>query len=142
MSAHVPAEVRRVVWARASGRCEYCLAPERLSFHTHQVDHIVAQKHGGETMAENLALSCISCNQCKGADLSSLDPLTGELAALFHPRRQRWREHFELRGLFILPEPPTGRVTVRLLQLNAPERIAEREWFIIAGELAEPESKE
>ena len=142
MSAHVPAELRRVVRARAGGRCGYCLAPERLSFHTHQVDHIVAQKHGGETTAGNLALSCISCNQCKGADLSSLDPVTGELTALFHPRRQRWREHFELRGLFILPGTPAGRVTVWLLQLNAPERIAERESFAVAGELAEPESQE
>ena len=142
MSAHVPAELRRAVRARAGGRCEDCLAPERLSFHTHQVDHIVAQKHGGETMADNLALSCISCNQRRGADLSSLDPLTGELAALFHPRRQRWREHLEWRGLFILPGTPTGRVTVRLLQLNAPERIAEREWFAVAGELGETESTE
>ena len=111
-------------------------------FHTHQVDHIVAQKHGGETLAENHALSCISGNQGKDADLSSLDPHTGEFTALFHPRRQRWREHFELRGLFILPETPTGRVTVRLLQLNAPERIAEHEWFAVAGELTEPASKE
>ena len=96
----VPAKLRRIVRERAGGRCEYCLAPERLSFQTHQMEHIVAEKHEGATIAENLALACIGCNQCKGADLSSLDPLTGTLTALFHPRRDRWRDHFELRGLF------------------------------------------
>ena len=134
----VPAELRRSVRERAGGRCEYCLAPERLSFQSHQMEHIVAQKHGGATDAGNLALSCIGCNQCKGADLSSLDPLTGALTPLFHPRRERWRDHFELRGLFILPKTAVGRVTVRLLQFNAPERITEREWFAAAGELVEP----
>ena len=134
----VPAELRRRVRERAGGRCEYCLAPGELSFQAHQMEHIVALKHGGATSAENLALSCIGCNQRKGADLSSLDPLTGTLTALFHPRGDRWREHFELRGLFILPKSATGRVTVRLLQINAPERITERAWFAAAGELVEP----
>ena len=86
-SVHVPARVRRAVRVRAGGHCEYCLVPEQLSFHPHQVDHIVARKHGGANNAGNLALSCIACNQSKGADLSSLDPRTGELTAIFHPRR-------------------------------------------------------
>ena len=131
--------MRRRVRERAGGRCEYCLAPGELSFQAHQMEHIVALKHGGATSAENLALSCIGCNQRKGADLSSIDPLTGALTALFHPRRDRWREHFELRGLFILPKSATGRVTVRLLQFNAPERITEREWFATAGEFVQPQ---
>ena len=135
----IPAKLRRMVRERAGGRCEYCLAPEKLSFQTHQMEHIVAEKHGGATSAENLALACIGCNQCKGADISSIDPMTGELTPLFHPRRDKWREHFELRGLFILPKTAVGRVIVRLLQFNAPERIIEREWFEAAGELAEPE---
>jgi hypothetical protein len=134
MSAvHILAELRRQVEARAGGCCEYCRAPAELCFHAHQVDHIIAQKHGGKTVAENLALSCIACNQFKGSDLSSLDPINNELTALFHPRQNVWRDHFELRGLFIIPKTATGRVTVKLLQFNAPERIIEREWFIAAG---------
>ncbi len=78
-------------------------------------------------------MSCIACNQFKGSDLSSIDPVTKELVALFHPRQHAWRDHFELRGLFIIPKTGTGRVTVNLLQLNAPERIIECEWFIAAG---------
>ena len=77
-------------------------------------------------------MSCIACNQFKGSDLSSLDPATKELVALFHPRQHAWRDHFELRGLFIIPKTSVGRVTVNLLQFNAPERIIEREWFMAA----------
>ena len=34
----------------------------------------------------------------KGANIAGLDPGTGELTRRFHPRRDRWREHFEWRG--------------------------------------------
>ncbi len=109
MSAgHISAELRRQVQARAGGCCEYCRAPAELGFHEHQIDHIIAQKHGGETVLENLALSCIACNQFKGSDLSSLDPTDKELTALFHPRQPAWQDHFELRGLFIIPKTATG----------------------------------
>lgn len=138
-AAHVPAHLRRLVRARAGERCEYCLSPERISFHVHQVDHVVAQKHGGDTRAENLALSCIACNQFKGSDLSSVDPDSKKVCTLFHPRRQSWKDHFELRGLLIVPKTATGRVTVRLLQFNAPDRAAERGWFIAAGEFVVPD---
>lgn len=136
-TVHIPAELRRQVQARAEGRCEYCRAPAELGFHAHQVDHIIAQKHGGETVSANLAMSCIACNQFKGSDLASLDPANQELTALFHPRQHVWLDHFELRGLFIIPKTATGRVTVKLLQFNAPERIIEREWFMAAGAFAE-----
>jgi hypothetical protein len=132
-TAHIPEELRRQVQARAGGYSEYCRVPAELGFHAHQVDHVIAQKHGGETIAENLAMSCIACNQFKGSDLSSLDPATKELTALFHPRQQDWRDHLELSGLFIIPKTAVGRVTANMLKFNAPERIIEREWFIAAG---------
>lgn len=132
-AARVTPELRRAVQERAGDRCEHCLTPGLLTFLPLQVDHIVAQKHAGETVAENLALCCAVCNQHKGSDLTSIDPDSGELTRLYHPRRDKWEEHFEFRGLFIAPKSATGRVTVRLLQFNAPERITEREWFIEAG---------
>jgi hypothetical protein len=135
----VPADLRRTVHARAEERCEYCLTPALVSLLPLQVDHVVAQKHGGETVAENLALCCAVCNQNKGSDLSSLDPVDGTLTPLYHPRRDRWGEHFDLRGLFIVPKTPAGRVTVKLLRLNSPERIIEREWLVAAGVLKPPE---
>ena len=38
-----------------------------------------------------------------------------------------------MQGAFFIPLTPTGRVTVRLLQLNHADRIEERELLIEAG---------
>lgn len=97
------------------------------------MDHIIAQKHGGDTILDNLALCCRLCNQHKGSDIASLDPADGALTPLFHPRREIWRDHFLLRGGIIIPRTSVGRVTARLLQLNAPERVMERELLAAAG---------
>src|SRR5713226_7286550 len=94
----VSAALRAEVRARARLRCEYCLALESLTLVGHGVDHIIAVKHGGDTVAENLALGCTLCNKHKGTDLASIDRETGEVERLFHPRRDKWLEHFELRG--------------------------------------------
>ena len=48
---HVPAELRRWVRERAHGCCEYCLTPESAAFAAHEVDHIIDEKHGGQTDA-------------------------------------------------------------------------------------------
>lgn len=138
-TAYVSAKLRRLVCSRAGERCEYCLAPEHLSFHSHQVDHVVAEKHGGLTEVGNLAFSCIFCNQAKGSDLASIDFASGLLVPLYNPRKERWTDHFELRGCLILPLTAIGRVTVKLLQINAPARVVERDWFIAAGEIRVPD---
>jgi hypothetical protein len=130
---YVPVPLRRLVRARALECCEYCLVPERLTLATHWVDHIVAEKHGGQTEESNLALSCVLCNQHKGSDLTSIDPETGQIIPLFHPRRDRWLDHFRLAGLQIEALTPIGRVTVRLLQLNHADRIEERELMLRLG---------
>ena len=108
-------------------RCEYCRLPESVSFAVHQLDHIIAEKHGGQTVQENLAYCCTLCNRRKGSDLSSVDPQTGRVVILYHPRRHRWARHFRLEGLRIEPLTAIGRATVRLLALNSEARLAERE---------------
>lgn len=131
---HIPASLRRLAYARAGGRCEYCQMPERFSFAPYQIDHIIAEKHGGATLADNLALSCILCNKHKGSDLASLDPLTGEITSLFHPRRHIWLEHFTLEADGTLVSVTAeGRTTIRLLQMNQPERVAERRLLRTSG---------
>lgn len=131
---YVPVALRRLVRDRADLRCEYCLIPERFTLTTHWVDHVVAEKHGGRTDELNLALSCSLCNQHKGTDLSSIDPLDGQITPLFHPRRDRWAQHFRLAvNGAIEPLTATGRVTVRLLQMNSPERAEERVLLALAG---------
>jgi 5-methylcytosine-specific restriction endonuclease McrA len=60
--AYIPDALRRLVVERASQRCEYCLLPDGLSFYPHEVDHVIALKHQGQTTAENLAYACWRCN--------------------------------------------------------------------------------
>ncbi|MBL7041063.1 MAG: HNH endonuclease [Pirellulaceae bacterium] len=137
---YIPAEVRRLVRERARERCEYCLIPESAVFVSHEVDHIVAEKHGGETETNNLALSCVLCNKHKGSDLTSIDPSTSDIVPLFHPRRNSWTEHFHVVDGRIEPLTATGRVTARLLQHNHPDRIEERELLLAAGLIQPPEA--
>jgi len=133
----ISAALRAKIRLRAGGRCEYCLVPESLTLAPHEIDHIVAAKHGGRTVSGNLALCCTLCNRRKGTDLASIDPETSEMRRLFHPRRDRWHEHFQMRGSMVVPLTAVGRVTLRLLQLNRMERVKERELMIQAGLLQE-----
>jgi 5-methylcytosine-specific restriction endonuclease McrA len=74
MSAtHIPIALRRAVRERANECCEYCLIPESMTWAVHTVDHIIAEKHGGATSTENLAIACTICNSRKGSDLASID---------------------------------------------------------------------
>jgi hypothetical protein len=57
------------------------------------------------------------------------DPETGQLSEIFHPRRHRWAEHFEWRGVVITGTTPIGRTTVEVLQMNAEERLQLRVAF-------------
>jgi HNH endonuclease len=123
---YIPAELRRRVIERAQNRCEYCLLPAEVAFFPHEVDHVIAEKHGGATEIENLAFACWRCNRHKGSDLASFDPQTQTLSPLFNPRRQVWAEHFASEGEMIVGLTPEGRTTVNLLRLNSEERLAER----------------
>ena len=123
----ISAALRRLVVERAQGHREYCLLPAEVAFFPHEVDDIVAVKHGGVSEPENLAFTCWRCNRHKGTDLASLDPETAALTPLFHPRRDRWADHFSLRGATLVGVTPVGRTTVRLLQVNTLERMRERE---------------
>lgn len=126
-TSHIPAALRRLVIDRAKQKCEYCILSSELRLFPHEIDHIIALKHGGRTEAENLALTCWRCNRHKGSDLGSFDTLTDDFAFLFHPRKQPWSDHFSYaEDGTIEGKTPEGRVTVKLLQLNTPKRILER----------------
>ncbi|MBX3059232.1 MAG: HNH endonuclease [Anaerolineae bacterium] len=124
-SPYIPKEWRTAVIERANGRCEYCLKPQ-VSYFAHEVDHVTARKHGGETTLDNLAFACFECNRNKGSDIASVDPESGELTFLFNPRTQKWNDHFHLLDGRIEPLTAYGRVTVFLLQLNHEGRVQER----------------
>ncbi|QLE59731.1 HNH endonuclease [Nostoc sp. TCL26-01] len=132
-TTYIPVALRKQVYNRGKGCCEYCLIPDITTFVSHEIDHIIAEKHGGLTQSENLALSCTLCNKRKGSDLASIDPETGKIVPLYHPRQDLWHEHFQLKDAEILPLTAQGRVTVSLLQLNRPDRVEERLLFLQAG---------
>jgi hypothetical protein len=102
------------------------LLPAKVAFFPHEIDHIIAEKHDGETNADNLALTCWRCNRYKGSDLGSFDPETGNFSFLFNPRKQEWKLHFMFSEVMIIGLTPEGRTTVKLLQINSEERLAER----------------
>ena len=136
---HIPIRLRRLVVQRAQQRCEYCLLHQDDRPEPHGCDHIIALKHRGRTSSKNLALACARCNNHKGSDLSSADPLTGEIVLLFHPRTQRWRDHFVVENARLNGLTATGRATVELLQFNAPLRVEQRQVLIADGQYPPPE---
>ena len=60
---YIPAELRRLVIARAASICEYCLVAEEDTFLRLEVDHVIGEKHRGPTTADNLACACFHCNR-------------------------------------------------------------------------------
>jgi hypothetical protein len=92
----------------------------------HEIDHVIAEKHGGETHFDNLALCCTLCNRRKGSGLASVDPQTREIVLLFHPRKDQWEDHFRFDYPRIEPLTAIGRATARLLGFNIEVRLAER----------------
>jgi HNH endonuclease len=119
----VDAATRDIVRRRAENRCEYCLLPQEYSRLTYHIEHIVAIQHGGSGTTDNLALACQRCNRHKGPNLSGIDPVGGEVVPLFHPRRDRWSEHFLFRGALIEGITPIGRATERVLAMNGARRV-------------------
>ena len=60
----------------------------------------------------------------KGVNLAGIDPQAGDVVLLFHPRKDAWAEHFEMRfirpqnALEICGKTPQGRATVHTLRMN------------------------
>ncbi len=124
--SYISVELRRLIGHRADHLCEYCLIHEDDTFWGCEVDHIVSEKHGGPTTAGNLAYACLFCNRAKGSDIGSICWQSGEFSRFFHPRIDRWSDHFTLIGVEIVPRTIIGEVTARILGFNHPDRLLER----------------
>ena len=133
MTRPVRQALRNAVAARARFRCEYCLQHEDDALQSHHVDHIISEKHDGETTLENLAYSCSLCNWMKGTDVATYDAASRMLIPHFNPRTDRWDEHFGIEDGEIVPRTAVGEATVRLLKLNLALRVSERLLFTKAG---------
>jgi len=118
--------LRELVRERAHGRCEYCRFPEDRSVRPFHGDHVLARQHGGETVIENLAWACNHCNLHKGPNMTGIDPATGQSTRLFHPRQDRWEDHFHWQGAVLVGRTVIGRATIRVLDANNPLLVAVR----------------
>ena len=87
-----------------------------------QIEHIVPRKHGGDDEEPNLRIACIDCNLAKSSNLTGIDPTTEAIAQLFNPRTQSWDDHFAWQGALLVGKTPTGRATIRVLDINDEER--------------------
>jgi HNH endonuclease len=125
--------LRRKVCERADGRCEYCQLPQHATVLPHEVDHIIAQKHSGSTILENLCLACYYCNAYKGPNIAGVDPDTQEVTRLYHPGQEPWEEHFLWDGPILVGRTPIGRTTFEVLRINLPERATHRKLLIAEG---------
>jgi hypothetical protein len=125
MTSYISADLRQLVASRAAHRCEYCLIDEDDTYIGCQVDHIISEKHGGPTLADNLAYACAFCNRAKGSDIGSF-AASGQLVRFFNPRIDVGSDHFSLTDSRIEAKTAIGEATVRILDFNAIERVLER----------------
>jgi len=129
------ARLRQEVCRRAHFRCEYCRIPQSAFDFTFPIDHVLSRQHGGMTTLENLALCCVHCNRFKGPNIAGIDPATGWLVRLFHPRRDLWDQHLKWNGAAIAGLTDVGRATVEVLAFNKPSRVATRAILIDEGKI-------
>ena len=119
----------------ARQRCGYCLTSEHIVGAPMEIDHILPESLGGLTEEKNLWLACSRCNEHKADRIVALDPASGEVTPLFHPRNATWSEHFRwtVDGDHIIGLTATGRATVVALRLNRPALVRARRRWVAVG---------
>jgi hypothetical protein len=126
---------KRTVARRARYCCEYCKSQQDFSPTRFSVDHIIPRAVGGTTHLDNLAFSCQGCNGHKHIATSAIDPDTGGEVPLYHPRQERWEDHFEWSEDFtrVVGLTAIGRATIEKLQLTRPELMRLRYALYLVG---------
>lgn len=127
------AATSQLVRQRAGNRCEYCHLPQDYSDLRFHVERIIPRQHRGADNSDNLALACPVCNLHKGTNLTGIDPDTNQVTLLFHPRRDKWEDHFALIDGRIAGRTPTGRTTAWLLTMNVGDNLRIRQRLVRLG---------
>ena len=127
--------LRQRIAEQARYRCGYCLTQEVVSGVPLTVEHIIPKARGGQTIEENLWLSCRLCNEAKGVLTEAVDPDSGATELLFNPRTQVWTDHFtwSADGTLVIGQTPTGRATAVALSLNSELHVRARAIWFEAG---------
>jgi len=117
---YISIALRKLVLGRADNRCEYCKTSAEFATQSFTIEHIFPSSKGGTSTEDNLAFACGGCNSHKTDRTEALDPLSELMVALFNPRLDSWKDHFDWSENFseILGKTPTGRATIDALKLN------------------------
>ncbi len=128
--------LRKLVFERARGCCEYCLSQVKYAPDPFSIEHIMPRSKGGSDDPDNLAWACMGCNRIKYNDTSAIDPITMETVPLYNPRTQNWSEHFQWSSTLthVFGRTAIGRATVEKLSLNRDGLVNLREVLAAIGE--------
>ena len=120
---------------RAADQCEYCQLSDSSHPGPFEIVHVIPIQHGGAATLSNLAFACLHCNRHKGPNVAGVERLgtASRIVPLFHPRRHKWSRHFRWDGPVLVGRTPIGRVTIHVLAMNSPLRVALREELIAEG---------
>ena len=124
---------------RACDCCEYGRMPQAYDEIPFEIDHVIAEQHGGKTIASNLALACFADNHHKGPNHSGIDPKTNKRTWLFDPRRHKWDRHFRWYGPILVGRTAIGRTTIAVLGINLDHRVRQRTQLVAEGDFPPPE---
>jgi hypothetical protein len=117
----IPKAIRKSIFDRDGGRCQYCRLTQIGQASVFHVNHIVPKSNGGLTHETNLALQCPHCSLHKSDKLIATDPHSGETFPVFHPLTQIWKEHFSMdKDGTIHGLTPIGSGTIEALRMNDP----------------------
>lgn len=122
-----------LVAERAGHRCEYCHAPEAVFNVPFEVEHVISRAKEGLDEPANWALACRSCNLNKSDHLNGVDPVTQEQVRLFHPRQDKWADHFAVEPLApfnLQGRTSIARATIERLRMNSRLQLAARAQWV------------
>lgn len=133
---YISSQLKQQVTERAKHLCEYCKCPRTYSPGPFDVEHIIPLSRNGKTEIANLAYSCSGCNGSKYNKIEGIDPVSEQQVSLFHPRKDKWINHFiwSNDGLLIIGITRIGRATINLLKLNRIELTNIRRLLQLVGE--------
>ena len=63
------------------------------------------------------------CNLSKLSNIAGRDPETIQITPLLHPRQDRWDDHLEFEGVYLLGKTAVGRTTIYVLNRNSEDQI-------------------
>ena len=133
---YISPTIRKIVFERANGYCEYCQCPSDFSTEPFSIEHIIPKSKNGTDSPDNLALACIGCNIYKSNKITFLDTVTQDYFPLYNPRINVWNDHFIWHELLtsIIGKTAVGRVTIAAIQLNRRQLKNLRRALIAIGE--------